>query len=45
MRDGAERSVTSVAVAMSPAELPKTITRHGIVHGKVKRGSGPNLLV
>src|SRR5882757_11343548 len=44
IRDGAARSVTSVAVAMSPADLPKTSTRQGIVHGKVKRGSGPNLL-
>src|ERR1017187_379053 len=45
MREGAERSVTSVEVAMSPADFPKTITRHGNVHGKVKRGSEPNLFV
>src|SRR5882757_962968 len=45
MRDGADKSVTSVAVAMSPADLPRTTTRHGIVHGSVCRGSGPNLLV
>src|ERR1700722_20108709 len=44
MRDGADKSVTSVAVAISPADLPKTITRHGIAHGSVYRGSGPNLL-
>src|SRR5579859_3665866 len=43
--DGAERSVTSVAVLISAAVLPRIITRHGIVHGSVKRGSGPNLFV
>src|SRR5882724_13398775 len=45
IRDGGARSVTSVAVAMSPADLPRTMTRHGIVHGSVYRGSGPTLLV
>jgi len=37
--------VTSDAVAMSPALWPMTITRHGRVHGKRARGSGPNRLV
>src|SRR2546421_9306732 len=45
MSDGADKSVTSVAVAMSPGDFPRTTTRHGIVHGSVCRGSGPNLLV
>ena len=35
--------MTSVSVAMSPADLPKTITRHGIVQdgaGVGQRGAG-----
>src|ERR1039458_2593898 len=41
-RDGGARSVTSVAVAMSPAVFPRAKTRQGRVHGKVNLGSGPN---
>src|SRR5580698_253132 len=42
MREGAERSVMSVDVAMSPASFAKIMTRQGIVHGNANRGSGPN---
>src|SRR5579859_4064621 len=45
IRDGAQRSVTSVDMAMSPADLPKIMTRQGMVHGREERGSGPNLFV